>query len=177
MPLFAAGWPVPLVILSIVAAVVAVTDLRSRRIPNVVVLPAIVAVLFIEFQAYGLGAGLAPAAGGAAVGLLVTLPMYALRALGAGDAKLLMLVGAALGATGVLQVAALSIVIAAAMGVAGSCLGGRLRLFLSNLQVGTLLLLSANYRSAATVASGTAYRVPFALAVALALPVWLRFFW
>lgn len=72
------------------------TDLARRRIPNVV--PAATALLAVV-AAFAGADDAAPArlALGAATGLLFALPLFALRALGAGDAKLFAVVGMLVG--------------------------------------------------------------------------------
>ena len=73
-----------------------VSDLRTRRIPNVLTLSSAVAAVTFHFVAGGW-----PAAGWSLVGLfvgaLLFFPMFALRGMGAGDVKLLAAVGAWLG--------------------------------------------------------------------------------
>ena len=74
-------------------------DVRSRRIPNGLVLTGlIVAVAFHLFHSSGWG--FLYALKGAAVGLGLFLPLYIVRALGAGDVKLMAAVGAFLGPVG-----------------------------------------------------------------------------
>lgn len=70
-------------------------DIRYYRIPNVLVFSgAIVGVLlnFLLPQDSG-ELGLLTSLGGLAVGLAILLPLYLLRALGAGDVKLMAMVG------------------------------------------------------------------------------------
>ncbi len=86
-------------------------DVQFRRIPNTLVVVGL--ALGIIFQAVspsggGLfspsqpgGLGTMAAFLGAALGLALLLPLYALRAMGAGDVKLLAMVGAWLGASSV----------------------------------------------------------------------------
>ena len=72
---------------TVILAIAAVSDIRSRRIPNwtVIALIALFAVLAIALG----GRGLVSALAAAGVTLLVTLGLYALRWIGAGDSKLL----------------------------------------------------------------------------------------
>jgi prepilin peptidase CpaA len=81
-----------LVVLGAVA-IATVTDLRARRIPNVLTIPA---------AAIGLGAngllsgsdGVLGSLSGWALGVGMLLPLFALRAMGAGDLKLIAALGA-----------------------------------------------------------------------------------
>ena len=80
------------------AAVAAVSDLRTRTIPNRWTLSALGVGLLLAGVS-----GLKPlllAAAGAGLAAAVFVPLWALRALGAGDVKLLMAMGALLGPRG-----------------------------------------------------------------------------
>lgn len=79
-----------------VVSVAAVLDLKWRRIPNWLTLGALGAGLLAQVARAG-AAGVPVALGGAALGLLVLLPFYVLRAMGAGDVKLLAGVGSLVG--------------------------------------------------------------------------------
>lgn len=88
--------------LAILLGIAVVTDVRERRIPNRV-------TIFGTLLGIGLGAlaqaGFPTASVvGAATGLVVTFPFFALGALGAGDAKLLAMVGTFVGPAGLLPV-------------------------------------------------------------------------
>ena len=89
-------------------------DLRDHRIPNALVLGALLTALALQTAAggwLGLGTGLL----GAATGLVCFIPFYLLRGMGAGDVKLLACVGAFLGPKGAL-LAALAALIAGGVG-------------------------------------------------------------
>ena len=124
--------PLNAVAASFVAFVAMVCDVRTRRIPNVLTLSA--AGLALGFH---LVTGGPSAAGwslaGWIVGVLLFLPMFALRGMGGGDVKLLAAVGAWLGPT---QVALAALATSVAGGVIAIIVAlgyGYLREALSNL--------------------------------------------
>ena len=126
-------------------------DLRSRRIPNRLVLCGSLAGLLLNAlipasgglfdPAFG-GLGLLTALAGAGAGLALLLPMYLLRALGAGDVKLMAMCGAFLGPQGVLEAALLTCLAGGVLALAAALAGRRLRRVLKNtcdMLLGTLL--------------------------------------
>jgi prepilin peptidase CpaA len=87
--------PLPIrVTLSLIVSVAAVTDLKWRRIPNWLTLPALpMGVIAQSVYGDGFWQGLA----GACIGLLALLPLFLVGAGGAGDVKLFAVVGAFVG--------------------------------------------------------------------------------
>jgi prepilin peptidase CpaA len=86
------------------ASLAAVVDVRSRRIPNWLTGGLALSGLVFNVWRGGLtGIGLALA--GAALGLAMLLPFYAIKAIGAGDVKLLAALGAILGPQELVSVA------------------------------------------------------------------------
>lgn len=71
-------------------------DIRSHRIPNKLILVGVVLGLVFSGLLPG-GVGWLAALKGLALGIAVLLPIYLLRAMGAGDVKLMGMVGAFLG--------------------------------------------------------------------------------
>lgn len=149
-------------------------DLRERRIPNVLVLAAL--VTGVALHALGpangregmfgyfpgaLGAGKAMA--GAVAGLLLFLPLYVVRATGAGDVKFM----AALGAySGPVEAVSLALAVWAAGGLLAVVLmlvRGKVRLVLRNLSVITQGHARGGLQ-AFDPATQTAERMPYALA-------------
>ena len=79
----------------LLAAAVA-TDLRSHRIPNLLLLPALSLALMLHTLTGGTD-GLIAAATGLTLGLAVLLPFYSVGGMAAGDVKLLGVVGSFVG--------------------------------------------------------------------------------
>jgi prepilin peptidase CpaA len=79
-----------------VGLVACVTDVRERRIPNVLTFGAAAAALLVHFLSHG-SSGLATAATGWVIGTAVFLPFFLLGGMGAGDVKLMAALGAWLG--------------------------------------------------------------------------------
>ncbi|HEU4852061.1 MAG TPA: A24 family peptidase [Telluria sp.] len=99
--------------------VAAITDYRTFKIPNWLtgggLLFALVYTAFVP-PVYNATWLWAPA--GALLGFVVTLPMYVLRTMGAGDVKLMTMVGAFLGVTGTLYALIFSFVTAGVAAIA-----------------------------------------------------------
>lgn len=87
--------PITTALFTAVLLTAAWTDLATRRVPNALTLPAIAAALALRLP---LGADAAVAGLlGVGLALAICLPFFAAGAMGGGDAKLLMAVGAFLG--------------------------------------------------------------------------------
>jgi prepilin peptidase CpaA len=167
---------VPVMALLLLLGLAAIEDVRSRRIPNALVMSGIVLAMTLHFlamiQASGPLAGPAwwSAIAGMAAGLALMLPLYALRGMGAGDVKLMAMVGAFIGpgpvvwATLCTLIAGgiLSIVYMLGRGVAAQTLNNlRALLFDWTVRVGS----GQGIRVAPL--ENTAARLPYALAIAL----------
>ena len=102
------------------------TDLRTRRIPNVLTFSAAATALLFHLVTGGVNA-----AGwsllGCALGAALFFPMFALRGMGAGDVKLLAAIGAWLGPSQVLEVALASSLAGGAIAIAVSLAHGYLK--------------------------------------------------
>jgi len=96
----------------IVVTLCAVTDILEHRIPNSVLLPALLLAFLLNTLLAGLP-GLLDCFLGLALGMAMLFPIYFLRGTSAGDVKLLGVVGALLGTKGALIA-----------GVATLCFGG-----------------------------------------------------
>jgi len=152
-----------------------VTDLRARRIPNALVLAGALAGLALA-AAHPEGIGFLRGLGGLALGLVMFLPIYALRAMGAGDVKLMAMTGAFLGPAAIVEAAlwvllsggALALVFALRRGVARRMAGNLREMLFSaaaSVQIRTLPDFSAGPQTAA--------RLPYAVAIALGVAAYL----
>ncbi len=158
----------------LVAAVVA--DLRSRRVPNALVLVGL--MLAFTTHTIALVAGFAPLAGaawwspltGLLTGLASLMPLYLLRATGAGDVKLMAMVGAFIGVQPVLTATLytllagglLSLVFMLGRGVAAQTLAN-VRFLLTD----WALRASSGQGARLAPLQTTAARLPYAVAIAL----------
>jgi prepilin peptidase CpaA len=104
-------------VFTLVLLVACVSDLRTRRIPNTVVLTLLVLGAAYSTAALGLQAGISHVATGFAVGLLLWLPFWLLGWLGAGDVKLFAGGAAWLGAWGALQAAGVAAIAGAILSI------------------------------------------------------------
>jgi prepilin peptidase CpaA len=154
-----------------------ISDLRTRRIPNVLTFSSAACGLLFHVITGGWTAA-AWSVGGFVLGAALFFPMFALRGMGAGDVKLLAAVGAWLGPG---QIA----VVALATSIAGGVLGlvvaigyGYLRTALSNL--GMLLMhwrvMGVCPLPAVTLQSAAGPRLAYAVPIAFGTVVtlWLR---
>jgi len=110
----------------------AVYDIRYRRIPNWLSLAMVVLGLGLNLAAPG-APGIVASLIGMAVALIIYFALYLLRAMGAGDAKLMAAVGAVVGAPNWFFVFFFSLVIGASLGLVALLARGRLRRTLGNI--------------------------------------------
>ena len=160
-------------------------DVRSRRIPNRLVFPGALLGLLINSLPLQVDGWLAPVAAplglpmalaGFVVGLALLLPLYALKAMGAGDVKLLAMVGAFLGPYPVAIVMLFSLLSGGVMAVIVASWSGTLRRVTAN---SYHLLLQSLMRGVAgdlpridapALPSG---KLPYALAIATGTLIYL----
>ncbi|SIT50173.1 Flp pilus assembly protein, protease CpaA [Paraburkholderia piptadeniae] len=83
--------------LLVLLATAAGTDLHSRRIPNWLVLAGLTLALAAQWWQHGAAQGYASWGLGVLTGGCLFLPLYLLRGMGAGDVKLMAMVGAFVG--------------------------------------------------------------------------------
>ncbi len=141
-------------------------DVRTSRIPNQLVYSgAAVAVLYNALSPIH-GAGLLWSLAGLCIGLALLLPFYLLRAMGAGDVKLMAMAGAFLGYPDALHAGlasllaggVLSLILAARNGLLGSLTGNLLALArgrLDGLRVGASAASAGTLPYGVAIAAGT----------------------
>jgi prepilin peptidase CpaA len=127
-----------------VAGVAAIWDLRFRRIPNWLVLPALLLGFLLNGFLYS-GAGLGRAAAGFGLALLIYLPLYTLRGMGGGDVKLMAALGAIAGWRYWLAIFILTGILGGVLAIVLTLARGRLRKTLWN--VGYILSELVHFRA------------------------------
>lgn len=134
---------VPAITLALVFGFALWHDIRSRRIPNqLIVLGSIAGFLLHLLLPPGSGLfgtpvgsqGMMFSLGGFALGLLLLLPLYALRTLGAGDVKLMALVGAFIGPGAVLGAILLTMLFGGVLALVVAAWSGQLLQVFVNIQ-------------------------------------------
>lgn len=152
-------------------------DLQVRRIPNVLTLGAALAALAFHAIVAGV-AGLGMSAAGWVVGLLLFLPLFALRGTGGGDVKLLAAFGAWVGPGLVVWVALWSAVAGGILALALSARTGYTKQAFTN--VWGLLsfwrVMGLQPHPGMTLESSAGPRLPYAvpMAAGLGIALWLR---
>jgi prepilin peptidase CpaA len=158
----------------VVATAACVTDLRSARIPNALTVFAAVVGL-VAHATWPQGLGAATSLGGAAAGLLVFLPFFALGGMGGGDVKLMTALGAWLGWPRILPAALTIAVVGGVVAVLVALSRGYLRQALRNIRGLLQLWWTTGMRPepTLTLTHDRAPRLPYAVPVLLGLLVTL----
>ena len=127
------SFEIKVALLLTLVAVAAGFDIKSRRIPNWLVLVGLIASFSIQlmagsdgFKAWGLGL---------LVGFGLFLPLYLLRAMGAGDVKLMAMVGSFLGPLAALGAALTTLVVGGVLAIAVALWSGALSHTLTNVRI------------------------------------------
>ena len=157
-----------LLVLLVVAA--AAYDLRQRRVPNWLVLAGLILGIAMNtflFETDGLWSALK----GAGLALLIYVPLFALRAMGAGDAKLMAAIGAITGPLNWLGIMVLTALFGGVLAIALVIGKGRVHHTLQNLK---LILTSWRFHHLPyqmspelDVSSEKGLRLPHALSILL----------
>ncbi len=175
--------------LAAMVMVAAISDARTRRIPNWLVAIGMVVALAAQVAMHGLLDGGLQWLSGLATGLGIFLVVYLLGGMGAGDAKLMGAVGAFMGPLGGAHVAVVSFLVGGAMALVAMVLHresrrtlARLSVLLLSLPFGRMAAATGRRRAAMEVTTGAAAgtapgetsqtstgkaaRLPYAIAIA-----------
>ncbi len=99
--LLVGAFDIPLTALLVILMIAAIIDIRSRQVPNTLALTGLAATLVLLPIFHLLP--FAHALAGSVAGLLIFLPFYIIGVMGAGDVKLLAIVGSVLGPSELIQ--------------------------------------------------------------------------
>ena len=105
------------VVLSALLAAAAFYDTKQKRIPNSIILSGWGMALFVNFRQSG-GGGIFFSILAAAVTIVVLFPLFCIHAMGAGDIKLLSVIGATHGLLYLFKVAVIWLVLAGTLSAA-----------------------------------------------------------
>lgn len=168
------------ILVALLAAAV-VSDIRSRRIPNSIVVLGICLGLGSANVLAG-GSGTTDSALGGGIGLAVFLPLYALRWLGAGDVKLLAMIGTFVGFPGVLWVALYTAMFGGLLGIATKALTSARGRYALQAMAGCLSRIlprsnlgtgSPHTPARASALESVHAKLPYAVALCLGTLAWL----
>ena len=162
--------PVLQLVLAAVVVTAGLKDIRTRRIPNWLTVSALVVGVALNTFLYETP-GLWMSLKGAGLGLLIYFPLFAIRAMGAGDAKLMTAVGAIVGPANWLGIFMLTAIIGGACGLVLILATGRTRKTAANMGflVAQMAYLRAPYlaRPELDVQSPKAVGLPHGAMIAL----------
>ena len=158
------------VVLVLTVLTAAIYDLRYRRIPNWLVLTALVVGFGLNTFLFEM-AGLKRAALGMALALAIYFPLYLLRAMGAGDAKLMAALGSIVGPGNWIVLFVATAVLGGMVAVIVLLFAGRIRKTFWNVGwiINEIIHFRAPYHSSEEldVRSARAMRLPHGVAIAL----------
>lgn len=167
-----------LCLLGVFLAAAVRSDVKHRRIPNKLVLAGLCAGCLLNsalpegngyLSALPGAAGIWAALSGLAIGFCLMLPMYLLRALGAGDVKLMAMVGAFLGPDAIVRVALATFIAGGVLSLIVAIRAGSLQRLADNLR--TMLLasyfkLAMNEMPSVSAMPASAGKMPYGVAIA-----------
>ena len=154
---------------SLFAAMAAVTDWRSRRIPNWLTVSGLVIGIAVNSAIHG-WRGALNSLSGAALGLALLLPFVLIRSLGAGDWKLVGALGALIGPRHLMTVLIATIFLAGVMALALILWKQRMWQTIRNIGRMVAALFSFHLPGPElSLDNPSALKIPFGVAVALAV--------
>jgi prepilin peptidase CpaA len=157
-----------LVLALMLAVTAAVWDVRQHRIPNWLTLPGIVAGMVLRSALLG-WKGLGSAVAGCLLAGGVLLLFYMIRAMGAGDVKLMAAIGSLVGPSQAITIVLATAICGGAIGIAYALYRGRMWSTIKN--VGSILkfhaLAGVQPHPNFNLDNPEVLRVPYGLAIAL----------
>lgn len=160
-------------------------DVRSRKIPNRLVFPGALAGVVLNALLPAAGAAFMPVPGGLGLltglaglglGLVLLLPMYALKTMGAGDVKLMAMVGAFVGPQAVFGCMLFSLLAGGVLALGVAAFHGSLRQITSNsyhLLLNSLMRGLAGQRPEVEAPNAPSGKLPYAIAIAAGTMIYL----
>ena len=158
----------PLIALALLVLAAAATDVRSHKISNRLVGLGLALATLAQW-AQGGSAGLLNAGAGLGIGLGLLLPMYLLGVLGAGDVKLMAMVGAFLGPVDTLSAVLLTLLAGGVLATAVALSKGAFAQLLNNVKAmlcGAFVELTLTRTAAVRVPAESVGKLPYAVAIA-----------
>jgi prepilin peptidase CpaA len=149
------------------------SDCLTHRIPNALVFSGTAMGLIYNtvYSSFPEGIGFASSLAGCATGLGMFLPFYLLRVMGAGDVKLMAMVGAFLGPWDTMMAAFFSCIVGGVMALGYSIASGTLSRMLTNIFLicrGAVLDLLIQSKPMLTIDAGTSVgKLPYGIAIAM----------
>jgi len=156
----------------------AVIDCRTMRIPNWLTVSGMAWGLMVNAtHATSIGAGLVHSALGLATGLVLLLPLYLIRVLGAGDVKLMAMVGAFVGAVAVFKATLVVFVVGGVFALAWAAWNRHLLRMTANVAAtaqSMAFAAMAGGRPTPTLAGRASVgKLPYGLSIAVGTIAWL----
>lgn len=147
-----------------------VSDMRSHRIPNKLILAGLVLALFVQFHSAGI-TGLGNSALGFLLGFVIFMPLYALGGMAAGDVKLMAMAGSFFTPNQALWMAFFSLVAGGLCGVLIILVRGQLWMTLSRYWL--MVMARAHIEPAENEVAGK----PFPYSIAVLMGSLMGFVW
>lgn len=159
-------------VLMMLLVIAAVSDMRTGRIPNWLVFGGALYALVYNafFPLYPRDIGILFALGGLGVGLVAFLPLYLLRVMGAGDVKLMAMVGAFLGASATVGAILATLIAGGVLAIAFALCSGRLVRVFRNVTMmfrGTMLTFATGVGGLTITGGASAGKMPYGIAIAV----------
>jgi prepilin peptidase CpaA len=156
-------------ILFILVVMAAIFDIRTRRIPNKLVFSgALAAIAFHTFSSYGIGA--VSSLEGLLAGLASLLPLYMMRAMGAGDVKLMAMVGAFLGPASALGAVITTLIAGGALAILAAIRNKSMQRMVNNIRfmmTHAIVGAATGNHVPAEMVSISAGKLPYGIAIAI----------